>query len=162
MKSAIMGCVLGALFFLSSLAARIVWPPNPSSNDPAVRALEEKYRTLAGFSNAIADMEAKSARAQAAVWSPKALATFVAELPRGWVARSLTSESRQGITLQRYAFSKDAALRDFSEIQRVLKRLEDRPATRIDTITLSVNQDGKRFSTVLITATIPVSNPNQP
>jgi hypothetical protein len=39
----------------------------------------------------------------------------------------------------------------------VLRKLEERPGTRIDTITLALNPDGRRFATALITATIPVS-----
>ena len=155
MKKALALCILAALFFIASIAVRIVMPANLSSNDPAVRALEEKYRSLAGYTNAIGEMESKAARVQAALWSSKALESFVNELPKGWVARSINHEAKEGITLYRYAFSKEAALRDYPECQRVLKKLEDRPSTRIDTITMTVNSDGKRFATALITATIP-------
>ena len=155
MKKALALCILAALFFIASIAVRFVMPANLSSNDPAVRALEDKYRSLAGYTNAIGEMEAKAARVQAALWSGKALESFVNELPKGWVARPISHDNKQGITLYRYAFSKEATLRDYPEIQRVLKKLEERPSTRIDTITMTVNSDGKRFATALITATIP-------
>lgn len=158
MKRAVLFFAIAATVFVGVLAARIIKPPNLSSNDPTVRALEERHRQLAGFAQAIAEMEVKSARVQSAIWTPKALDQFVSELPKGWVARPLTADTKLGITLQRYAFSKDVAtLRDYPEFQRVLKRLEERPSTRIDTVTLTVNPDGKRFSSALITATIPVS-----
>ena len=160
MKKALALCILAALFFIASVAIRIAVPANLSSNDPAVRALEEKYRSLAGYTNAIGDMESKAARVQAALWSGKAraLESLVADLPKGWVARPINHDTKEGITLHRYAFSKEAALRDYPEFQRVLKRLEERASTRIDTVTLAVNPDGKRFSTALITATLPVSS----
>ena len=159
MKKALALCILAALFFIASVVVRFVMPANLSSNDPAVRALEEKYRSLAGYTNAIGEMESKAARVQAALWSgkAKALESFVNELPKGWVARSISHDTKEGVTLYRYAFSKEAALRDYPEFQRVLKRLEEHASTRIDTVTLTVNPDGKRFSTALITATIPVS-----
>ena len=155
MKKTIVLCILAALFFIASIAVRFVLPANLSSHDPAVRALEEKYRSLAGYTGAIGEMEAKAARVQAALWSGKALESFVNELPKGWVARAINHDTKEGITLYRYAFSKEATLRDYPEIQRVLKKLEERPSTRIDTITMTVNSDGKRFATALITATIP-------
>jgi hypothetical protein len=155
MRKAVALCLLAALFFSASLAVRFILPANLSSNDPAVRALEDKYRSLAGYTSAIGEMESKAARVQAALWSGQALESFVKELPKGWVARAINHESREGLTLHRYAFSKEATLRDYPEFQRVLKRLEARPSTRIDTITLTVNSDGKRFATALITATIP-------
>jgi hypothetical protein len=162
MKSTLVLCLLAAGFFVAIVAVRLVKPANVSSSDPAVRALEEKYRSLAGFSSAMADLETKSARVSAALWTPKALESFIAELPKGWIARSIAIERKQGISLHRYAFSKDAALRDYPEFQRVLKKLEERPSTRIDSITLAVNPDGRRFATALITATIPVSPTPQP
>jgi hypothetical protein len=162
MKAALIVCLLAATFLLGSIAVRFLLPARLSPSDPAVRALEERYRSLAGFSGALGEMEAKAKRVRAAVWTPQALAAFVAGLPPGWIARPIATDHRQGITLHRYAFSKEAALRDYPDFQRVLKKIEEHAGTRIDTLTLTLNADGRRFATALITATIPVSPTKQP
>lgn len=148
-------CAWAGLFLAGSIAVRILWPPNLATSDPQVRALQERQRLLAGYGQGITEIEAKATRVISGLWPAKAIDALVAELPPGWNARPLGTERKQGIALQRYAFSKDATLRDFGEVQRLLRKLEEKPSTRIDSVTLTLNADGKRFSTALITATLP-------
>ncbi|NUQ66351.1 MAG: hypothetical protein HUU20_28140 [Pirellulales bacterium] len=162
MKPATFACLLSTVLLVGSLTVRLFRPAQTTSTDPEIRSLEERYRSLAGFSGAMAEMDAKSERVTAALWTPSALESMITGLPPGWVARSIATEHRHGITFRRIAFSKEATLRDYPEFQRVLKKIEEPAATRIDSVTLTVNSDGRRFATALITATLPVSPTQTP
>lgn len=148
---------VSTLFLVGSVGIRFAWPATSADSDPGIRTLEERHRSLAGFADAISGMEANAVRVRATLWPPGGIDAFVAALPQGWIARPISSDTKAGITLHRYAFSKEAAVGDFPEFQRVLKKLEERASTRIDTVNLTVNGDGRRFATALITATLPVS-----
>jgi len=163
MKKAIVFLVIAGALFVGVVALRFVRPPNLSSSDPEVSRLESEQRELLGYAASSRDKEAEAERVRASLWSAASLDQLVKELPKGWTAQRLSSETKAGITLCRYAFSKDAAqLRDYTEFLRVLKKLEERPATRLEAVNLVLNQDGQKFAAALITATLPLpSTPAQ-
>lgn len=151
----ILAAALGLLALVVTL--RLVRPPNLSSSDPTVAKLEADQKELVGFATESRTKAAEAERVQGALWTPAAVETFQQELPKGWTAQQISIETKASVQLARYAFSKDAAqLRDYPEFLRVLKKLEERPSTRIEAVNLVLNQDGQRFATALITATLPL------
>ncbi len=138
-------------------------PPNLSSSDPVVAKLESDQKELVGYAAESRTKVAEAERVHAALWTPAAVATLLQELPKGWTAQKISTEKKATVQLCRYAFSKDAAqLRDYPEFLRVLKKLEERPSTRIEAVNLVLNPDGQRFATALITTTLPLPfTPNQ-
>lgn len=163
MKRAYLALTLSAFVFAGVVALHLFRPPNLSSSDPDVARLEAEHAELLGYAT---EARAKAAEADAvlgSLWSPASLDAFLQEMPKGWSTQRLTVETKAGVQLCRYAFSKDSAqLRDYPEFVRVLKKLEERPSTRIEAVNLVLNQDGQRFATALITATLPLPfNPEQ-
>lgn len=148
--------VLAASMLAAVVVARVIWAAQARPDDPAVRQLQDRQRALAGFPQAQAEAERKVAALRGALWDGSA-ERFA--LPAGWSARPLPAEEKPGVRLVRCAFFKDCLLRDYGEFVRVLKSLEEKPSTRIESITLVLNADGRRFSTALITATLPMATP---
>lgn len=150
--------IVSAAALLAVVVARLVWPAEVRSDDLVVRQLQDRQRALAGFPQAQIEMERRVASVRSALWD--ASAEHVT-LPPGWTARALPAEEKPGVRLLRYAFFKDCMLGDYGEFVRVLKSLEEKPSTRIDAVTLTLNADGRRFSTALITATLPMMRSGQ-
>lgn len=133
---------LAGAMMVSALAAAVLVRRKPPGEEPPAAAADDAPGLHAATPAQLALLKDREQAALAGLASPRDFGSWLRAREAGWSVREVSSESRSGYELRRYALAyRQPAFKSWPDIVASVEALGDQPGVTIDGLALATASD---------------------